>query len=778
MINNSTPRKRQSKRASALLLSSAMTVALAGVTGIGGSAWANDYAPHFEQIGMDDSLYQGTNLARVKVAVLDTLAQDDHEDMGHRQVRNVRLRGGTYTRDQFHGTHVSGIIGASNDGFGGQGVAAGVRIINYGMFDDNGWVPNSFDAILQNALRRRVSVSNASYGIGGGRLTHRSEMSAVARVGKNMVFVKAAGNDGVNAVDADYFGSASDLNNMLFVGSVDANNQISSFSNRPGEACLTQSGCDDADKIKHRFLVSTGENVFSTTDGSGYGFGSGTSMAAPTVTGAAALVQSRWRWLRRDAFATTDILLTSATDLGAEGVDAVYGHGLLNVRAAMNPLGDTVISEGWGGVTTTDTRTRAEKRADRRNERSARYGRKCRSADGVYSQEACLEHLRSGSSVAISSLSESSILTQSALSSAQITVFDGFGRDFAFNATALQSEMDRQKFVLRAQAQESSLDAPASANLLQLGYVSADSSHLTASAKQGLGFQAGFGKQQVLGQALGLASLGNGGHRALIDGDDTGFNPVAALAGGEAFAAASYKSAGGLSFQTSFQQTFGLTTDDNTLVNSLSELTDAERRSSLSLDAGYQVNDKLNLIASFTQLTEQNGLLGAGGSGFFAFDAPTTTNSATVGFDLRASNRISLLGSFTTAKTTQGAGRGFYLNGPLTSDAFHLGLAAKSVLAKRDVLSFGISQPLRVRSGGLVIETEQVIDRETGARGLVASNVDLSAKSRQMDMKLAYGRDFWNGAGQFEVRGEANLNEGHVSGKLGYGIGASFKVAF
>jgi hypothetical protein len=64
----------------------------------------------------------------------------------------------------------------------------------------------------------------------------------------------------------------------------------------------------------------------------------GTSFAAPLVTGTIALLQTRWPWLVNYADETVQIILQSATDLGAPGVDPVYGWGLLNTEAAMSPL--------------------------------------------------------------------------------------------------------------------------------------------------------------------------------------------------------------------------------------------------------------------------------------------------------------------------------------------------------------------------------------------------------------------------------------------------------
>ncbi len=89
------------------------------------------------------------------------------------------------------------------------------------------------------------------------------------------------------------------------------------------------------------FVVAPGVDIWSSV-GNGhktapdYGYLSGTSMATPYVTGVAALIKGDWPYLRSDQIAS--IIFTSADDLGAPGVDPVYGHGEVDVTKAMNPL--------------------------------------------------------------------------------------------------------------------------------------------------------------------------------------------------------------------------------------------------------------------------------------------------------------------------------------------------------------------------------------------------------------------------------------------------------
>lgn len=88
----------------------------------------------------------------------------------------------------------------------------------------------------------------------------------------------------------------------------------------------------------------------------GYGYMTGTSMAAPHVTGALALLMERFPYL--DNPQIRDVLLTTATDLGAKGVDEIYGWGLIDLKRAIEGPGllrvdtDVVMNQRAGGVHT------------------------------------------------------------------------------------------------------------------------------------------------------------------------------------------------------------------------------------------------------------------------------------------------------------------------------------------------------------------------------------------------------------------------------------------
>jgi subtilase-type serine protease len=94
-------------------------------------------------------------------------------------------------------------------------------------------------------------------------------------------------------------------------------------------------------------------DIISQTPSSDYEELSGTSMAAPHVTGALGLLFERFPYLDAQV---RDVLLTTATDLGAAGVDDVYGWGLMNLAAAVEGYGslrvdtEVVMNQKAGGL--------------------------------------------------------------------------------------------------------------------------------------------------------------------------------------------------------------------------------------------------------------------------------------------------------------------------------------------------------------------------------------------------------------------------------------------
>ena len=121
-------------------------------------------------------------------------------------------------------------------------------------------------------------------------------------------------------------------NTAIIVGAVEDNNTLSTYSHKAG-------------MTKNDFIVAKGDSItrYSRTfQGNIYetrsGAVKGTSFAAPRVTGTAVLLKDKFDNLNPTHL--KHIILNTADDLGAPGVDDVFGHGRLNVGAALSPVGN------------------------------------------------------------------------------------------------------------------------------------------------------------------------------------------------------------------------------------------------------------------------------------------------------------------------------------------------------------------------------------------------------------------------------------------------------
>ena len=242
-----------------------------------------------------------------------------------------------------HGSAVASLLVAQHDGSGIMGINPGADLAVFNPFDATGtasWA--DIENGLVSVLKQKASVVNLSLGVPEWTLSPEwRSVYSNKRVSHGLggtIFVHAAGNSGLTQTQDIEWDFNSDPT-FLVVGSVGPSGQISGFSNTPGQACLLDNGsCLEANRLMNRFLVAPGEWILVDNGQGGVARKSGTSFAAPMVTGAISLLQHRWGWLKQKPRETADIILQSATDLGAPGVDPVYGRGLLNIAASQAPL--------------------------------------------------------------------------------------------------------------------------------------------------------------------------------------------------------------------------------------------------------------------------------------------------------------------------------------------------------------------------------------------------------------------------------------------------------
>ena len=208
---------------------------------------------------------------------------DDHDGFvdnyyGYDFVNNRGL-----TQDnQFHGTHVSGIIAAAHSdsvargGTRVEGMAPGAKIMPLAFLDSQGGgdVSNAVRAI-DYAVAHGAKVINASWGGTVCSVSLRNKVSSLYE--KNILFVVAAGNSSANIDSNKEFPAAFGLLSQITVGSVTSSGFMAEHSNYG---------------VNNVHIFAPGEDIVSTMPNNQMASLSGTSMATPFVSGAAALLLS------------------------------------------------------------------------------------------------------------------------------------------------------------------------------------------------------------------------------------------------------------------------------------------------------------------------------------------------------------------------------------------------------------------------------------------------------------------------------------------------------
>jgi subtilisin family serine protease len=179
--------------------------------------------------------------------------------------------------DNMHGTHVAGTIGAvGNNGVGISGVNWRVSLVGL-KFLSGGGSGTLSDAVraIEYANMMNIPITNNSWGGGGYEATLEAAIKAAGD--KGFLFVAAAGNDSNNNDSNPSYPASYKLSNILSVAAVDSGDALASFSNYGATTV---------------HVAAPGVNILSTLPGAQYGRLSGTSMAAPHVTGVAALLKA------------------------------------------------------------------------------------------------------------------------------------------------------------------------------------------------------------------------------------------------------------------------------------------------------------------------------------------------------------------------------------------------------------------------------------------------------------------------------------------------------
>lgn len=263
----------------------------------------------------------------VKVAIIDTGIDNNHPDLSIAGGACFVPGVGPWDDDNGHGTHCAGITGARNNYTGVVGVAPNsslyaVKVLNGAGSGQLSWIL----AGMNWALRNKMDVASMSLGSVASSANMACilayQRAAQRLLNAGCIVVAAAGNSG--HTQRPWVGQPARCSGFMAVAAVDKNKKIAYFSSRGPSSLGSQNGVE---------IAAPGVSINSTWNDGKYKSISGTSMACPHVSGAAALLKElhpTWspaRIRRR--------LAVTATDLGAPGNDSTFGAGLLDCWKAV-----------------------------------------------------------------------------------------------------------------------------------------------------------------------------------------------------------------------------------------------------------------------------------------------------------------------------------------------------------------------------------------------------------------------------------------------------------
>lgn len=285
---------------------------------------------HLDKIYAEDAWKEADFAQEIVVAVIDSGIDRNHRDLKNRIARggyNFLNNNSLFDDYDGHGTFVSGLIAAeANNNYGIAGVVgrANIKILPLKVTNSEGIADND-DIIraIDYSIEKKVDVINMS--LGGPDYSYFFDEACQRAIDANIVVVAAVGNEGEDNEKKNQINYPAAYDRVIGVGSTDWFDDRANFSNAN----------------KSVDIVAPGDGVYSTWTyydlrERGFKYGYGTSYSTPMVAATAALMRGINKGISvRDI---SNILTTTAKDLGPKGKDIYFGYGLLNMKKAIQEV--------------------------------------------------------------------------------------------------------------------------------------------------------------------------------------------------------------------------------------------------------------------------------------------------------------------------------------------------------------------------------------------------------------------------------------------------------
>ena len=647
----------------------------------------------------------------IQVAVIDTGVKASHSELDDNMVSSLT---GSDTinsdnnpdDDHGHGTHVAGIIAGERAGSNNgttHGVAYNADIYAIKMFNSSGNTTNSATAAAYALAEATAAIDiiNNSWGTDASCSSESECRSTVgtgfydnwedtAQLSTPKISVFAAGNDGDSEPSAECLSMKynSDINKVS-VCVVAASFSASGSGYSQGKGLLATFS-DKCGSVSAYCITAPGDQLWNASYSGGHTTKSGTSMAAPMVSGGLAIVMQEFSSLTPAQVVSR--LLTTATDSGEYSQTSIYGHGMMNLNAATTAVANLQTINGSNLLD--DPNTSYYDLIDNSFTSSAAFGNALNSALNGQVMEVYDSFDRANF---------------------EVDVANFFGSGSYISGNTIQNHMSRLTPKIDQKTNHKNLygnfQMEVINNVLKSSLFNSDGGTLTLGYNQSTN-----NFENKVDPLSGFFNDNNFGNNYLV-------NPYFYTGSGDDYF---------MSFNG--DDNFGIDTFTNA---NNSDLGLAFNFNPIASNEGNLADLQFVLGSNF----EQNKFLNSYSSGVFSTGEMSNTNFTGLKYVKNISDDYTFVGSGFAGYTHIDKASNSYIDKstPLLTTTFTIGLAKDNFLEEDQKLGFFVNQPQRVEKGSMNLRLPTSSDRD---RTVTYSNlnVDLEPDARQLNYDLIFNK--------------------------------------